>query len=144
MVILNPSFEFAPGALTPWEATGWTFTSSAATRIAGFGEYEDPLELFTWGGFVSDTSTFASAVFGPGTKLYEDFNFGSLIIDWAPGWVVSFIDAMEWYTFSDVFIAGVFWGWEGFEWTVFSDIFVPGLVCLFDAGTLPYEEFETW
>jgi hypothetical protein len=144
MPITNPSFETATALVTPWEATGWTYASAAACRLAGFGEYEDPLELFTWGGFSVYTSTFLFAVFGPGINMYEPFSWGNFIEDWAPGWIVSFLDSMEWYTFSDVFVPGIFFGYDAFDWSVFSDVFVPGFVGMFDAGTEQYEEFETW
>jgi len=144
MPIVNPSFEMSPDPSTPWEATGWVYTSAAACIIAGFGEFEDPWDLFTWAEFVSDISTGAPALFDRWTTLYESFDFGGLVDTWSPGWLVSCGDDFEWTAWDPVFHPGISSGYDDFIWSVFSDVFNPGVVCLFDAGVNTYEGFETW
>lgn len=144
MAITNPTFDNCPAPTTPWEASGWVYVSSAACRMAGFGEYEDPWDLFTWSEFSVDQSSWAPALFDRWTVLYDDFDFGGLVDEWSPSWLVSAGDDFEWSVWDPVFHPGVASGYDDFAWDAFSDVFVPGLVCLFDAGTLVYEEFETW
>lgn len=144
MPIVNPTFDLCPAAVTPWEATGWVYTSSGACRMAGFGDFEDPFDLFTWNPFSVDMSGWAPALFDLWTVFYEAFDFGGLVDEWSPGWLVSTGDDFEWAAWDPVFHPGVSSGYDDFTWSVFSDLFVPGVVCLFDVATLPYEEFETW
>lgn len=144
MAIFNPSFELCPDPATPWEATGWVYSATAACELAGFGTYQDPWDLFTWCEFVSDLSSGSPALFDRWVNLYENFDFGGLVDEWSPGWLVSSGDDFEWASWDPVFHPGLSSGYEAFDWSAFSDVFVPWVVCLFDAGTMAWEEFETW
>lgn len=143
MAFLNDSFEL--GTVIVGDALNWVQTSSTAVQICGFGDNDDPIDIFLWDEIVSDITSGFRCFFNIATEDHEDFQWGGAFIDeWYSGWTSSISDDFVWSIFDDVFVAGITTGPENFDWSVFNDIFVPGAICIFDSSGIPepYEDFE--
>jgi hypothetical protein len=141
--VLNSDFFSTPGS--NWIADNWTYSVSTAIAIVGFGDSEDPLEIFTWSEFSVDMSSAIPCLFDMWSEFYETWGtLGDFYSEWYSGWVTLFSDEFVWSVFADTFIAGVFTGFETFDWSIFNDIFTPGFDCWFNLAGVPvkYEDFE--
>jgi hypothetical protein len=142
---LNPSFEI--GTTNIGEAENWVSTSNSAVQVCGFGDYEEPLETFSWYELISSIEG-TWCLFNQNIDVQEQFSWGGVFYEvWDTGWVsVVLDDDFVWSVFNDTFTSGTTTTLDNFDWTTFNDIFTGGLECLFDYDVTPpgqpLESFE--